>query len=134
MLDVEEKVLVKTDVEEINSEQDLKDDYTLAREMARKLLLQQETLIEMMANFVNAAPSARGFEVFNNMMKTAAELTERLLAVHKQIKDIEAEDRGVGPQSKQGDTYMFMGGPTEILDKMAKAVHAETKVIEMAKD
>ena len=124
------EVVAVDNVEEPETEQHVKDDYTLARDMQRKLLLQQQELITTMQSFVNAAPSPRAFEVMNNMMKTAAELAERLLEVHKQLKDINDESpKGGG--SGQSDTYMFVGGPTEILKQMADAVQKETKIIDV---
>lgn len=130
LMAIAKKAVAVKDVEELNVEQDIKDDYTNARNYTQQLLEQQQELIKSMANFINTVPSPRAYEVMNNMMKTASEMSERLLGIQKQLKEIQEEEAGSGNR-KDGDTFIFTGGPTNILAAIKKAAEAEKKVIDI---
>jgi hypothetical protein len=116
-------------IEAIDVDQDIKDDYTHSRNVAASLLEQQQELIKSMVSFLNTCPSPRAFEVMNNMMKTADELGQRLLGVQVQLKEAQAEEQAAGGK-KEGDTFIFTGGPSNILKALEKAAKVEKEVIE----
>lgn len=121
-------------VDELDTKQDIKDDYTNARNIGMQLLEQQQILIQGMTDYLNACPSPRAYEVINNMMKTASEMTERLLGVQTQLKEAQAEARKSGGTGEGGDTFIFAGGPSEILKQVKKAAEAEEKIIDITPD
>lgn len=121
-------------VEELEVAQDLKDDYTHARKISLGLLEQQQELIKSMANFLNAAPSPRAYEVMNQMMKTAMEMSKDLLGLQSQLNEAKGE-KASGGEGKGGDTFIFnANGPSEILKKLEEAAEAEKKVIDITPD
>ncbi len=122
------QVVIK-DVDAIDVEQDTKDDYTNARNVAASLLEQQQELIKSMTLFLNTCPSPRAFEVMNNMMKTADELGKRLLGVQIQLKEAQEEAQSHSG-GKGGDTFVFTGGPSNILKALEKAAVVENDFLD----
>jgi len=118
-------------VSEIDTKQDIKDDYTNARAISYSLIEQQQQLIKGMIEFLNACPSPRAYEVVNQMMKTATDMTERLLGVQNQLKEAQEESRRASGEGKGGDTFIFQGGPTAILKQLKKAEEAEKRIIDV---
>lgn len=114
----------------IDTEQDTKDDYTHARKIGITLLDQQQELIASMANFLNASPSARAYEVMNNIIKNAMEMSKDLIGLQVTLREAQGKPAGSENPSK-GDTYNFIGGPTQIVKELKKAMEAEKRVIDI---
>lgn len=129
LMEVKEAPLRVKDVDSLNIEQDIKDDYTNAREAAQHLLEQQQSMIKSMVDFCNTCPSPRAYEVMNNMMKNGSDMVDKLLAIQIQLKEAQEEAESLG--SNSGDTYVFTGGPSSILAEIKKAAEAEAKVIDI---
>lgn len=129
---VEPKALV-SGTEEINTDQDIRDDYINSRNVLLGLIEQQQELIKKYANFLNTCPSPRAYEVMDKMMKTASELSKELLAVQLQLKEVQDTSDG-GSSKNTGDMFFFSGGPSHILDQIKKAAKAEKKVIDITPD
>lgn len=130
-LPTKEPVAISKDVAELDTEQDIKDDYEYSRKVNIALLDQQQEIINGMTNLINAAPSARAYEVLNNMIKNAAEMARDLLAVQKNLREAQGKPVGENPSGGGGDTYNFIGGPTQIVKELKKAMEAEKKVIDI---
>lgn len=111
--------------EEPNVKQNSQDDYEYARNLAMTMLEQQQHLVKAMVNLCNAVPSARAFEVVNQMMKTTMDMSKDLMDLPKSLREAQGIKSSDKPEKTGGDTYVFAGGPTEILEKLAKAAKAE---------
>jgi hypothetical protein len=79
-------------------------------------------MIKSMGNFLNSAPSPRAYEVLNNMMKTAMEMNRDLMGLQQDLKKLQDTQEPESSSSKQGqsNTFIFTGGPAEILDQLDK--------------
>ena len=118
---ISEPPVRKTNIVKLDTEQDLKDDYSYARDVILSTIEQQQELIKNMATFISAAPSPRAFEVINQMMKTATENAKDLVDLQKKLKDIQQEEQSK-KSKQQGNTVIVVGGPMDILDRENKII------------
>lgn len=105
-------------VDEIDTNQDTKDDYVHARDVAHNLLEQQQEAVKSMIRFINECPSARGYEVLNQMMKTAQEMANNLMELQKQVKDNMPVPVKDDDEEGDGNTKIIIlaSGPGQILE------------------
>jgi len=128
MIAVKEPVIQKEKIEDIDSKQDVKDDYTHARKISLNLLDQQQELIKSMVHFLNACPSTRGYEVINRMISDAQSMCGNMLTMQKQLQELQADERleellkknAEEPKTLPQPTaqVFIFSGPTEALDAL----------------
>lgn len=94
-------------------------DYSVVRNNLKKLIVTSEIAIDGILNVANEGDSPRAYEVVSDLIKTALDANNRLIELHKNMKDIRKEDG----KSSKGDTVtnnsIFVGNTTDLL-KMIK--------------
>jgi hypothetical protein len=94
-------------------------DYGVVRQNLKKLILTSEIAIEGILNVANEGDSPRAYEVVSDLIKTALDANNRLMDLHKSMKDIKKED----VKAAKGDTVtnnsIFVGNTSDLL-KMIK--------------
>lgn len=113
-------------------------DYNSVRQNLKKLITTSEIAIEGILNVADEGDSPRAYEVVSDLIKTALEANNRLIELHKNIKDIRKEE----VKQAKGDTVtnnsIFVGNTTDLLkllkQKKLPVVDAEKIVTEEEKD
>jgi hypothetical protein len=100
--------------ESINSNKDIdqEDDYQLARQTMRKLLMKGETTLDELIELSKNSEHPRTYEVAGQFMKTMSDVSKDLLNLQKQVKELKADD----PQQKIGtqNNVVFAGSTAEL--------------------
>jgi len=96
-----------------NKEMDQQDDYDLARQTLRSLIMKGEGTLDDMINFARNSEHPRAYEVTGQLIKTMADTAKDLLNIHKQVKDIRGKDST--PQIGTQNNVVFAGSTEELL-------------------
>ncbi|QFR56120.1 small terminase subunit protein [Serratia phage Muldoon] len=114
-----------------NRAPDLEDDYTVVR---RNMHFQSQMLMDAAKIFLETAKNAdspRHMEVFSTLMGQMTKTNTELLKMHKEMKDITAEQVGTkggnnqAPSMNIQNATVFMGSPTELMDEVGDAYEAQ---------
>jgi len=107
-----------------NKEMDQQDDYDLARQTLRSLILKGEGTLDDMINFARNSEHPRAYEVTGQLIKTMADTAKDLLNVHKQVKDIKGKENNqqIGTQNN----VVFAGSTEELLKMLNKKDDGKT--------
>lgn len=103
---------------EKNKEQ-IENDYDFSRDHYYKLVEKGDEAIDLMMDLARESEHPRAFEVLATMIKTNAEIADRLMDLQKKNKDIQKEDPTASSQPQLGVTNnnLFVGS-TKDLAKM----------------
>jgi hypothetical protein len=95
-----------------NSDSD--EDYNTVRKNLKKLILTSEIAIEGILNVADEGDSPRAYEVVSDLIKTALDANNRLMDLHKTVKDINKEET-----KTKGDTVtnnsIYVGNTSDLL-------------------
>jgi len=109
-----------------DKEMDQEDDYQLARQTMRKLLLKSETTLDDLLELSKNSEHPRTYEVAGQFMKTMSDVSKDLLLLQKQVKDLKKDDPiKIGTQNN-----MVFNGSTADLFKMLKNGPPQDNIIE----
>jgi hypothetical protein len=121
------EILAISDAVNKTKEMDQEDDYQLARQTMRKLLVKGESTLDELIALSKNSEHPRTYEVAGQFMKTMSDVSKDLLGLQKQVKDLKTDDPvKIGTQNN-----VVFNGTTAELFKMLKAGPAEDgKIIE----
>ena len=102
-------------VKEIDYEKDIADDYEYARKMYKDLLDTGMGTLENLASLAGESESPRAFEVLSTSIKNLSDVTDKLMALQKNVKEVKKKETGDG-QTPKGLTQnnMFIGSTKEL--------------------
>ena len=92
-------------------------DYQLARDTLRNLIVKGESTLDEMIHLARNSEHPRSFEVAGQLIKTVSDVAKDLLALQKQLKDIEQIDKKSAINSQTNNVFV---GSTEELLKLLK--------------
>lgn len=95
----------------------IEDDYDFSRTQYYKLVEKGEEAIDLMMDLARESEHPRAFEVLAGMIKTNAEIADRLMELQKKKKAVEKEDGPKTPQLGVTNNNLFVGS-TKDLAKM----------------
>jgi hypothetical protein len=96
---------------------DQEDDYQLARQTMRKLLLKGEDTLEELINLSKNSEHPRSYEVTGQFIKTLSDVSKDLLGLQKQVKELQADDPvQIGTQNN----VVFAGSTSELMKLLGK--------------
>jgi hypothetical protein len=103
--------VAETDVSN-SKEQDQEDDYQLARQTMRSLLEKGTETLDELINLSKNSEHPRTYEVAGQFMKTMSDVSKDLLALQKQVKDLnpDREPQKIGTQNN----VVFAGSTAEL--------------------
>lgn len=101
----------------MSNKKDIDDDYDFSRQQYYKLVEKGEEAIDLMLDLARESEAPRAFEVLAGMIKTNAEIADRLMDLQKKNKDIHKQDNPVTPQLGVTNNNLFIGS-TKDLAKM----------------
>ena len=95
-----------------SSEDKTESDFDFSRDTIRELIDKNNSVIDDMISIARSSETARPFEVVGQLVKTQSELAKDLLQIHKQKKEIKAED----PKNiKQQNNIVFNGSTSDLM-------------------
>lgn len=99
---------------------DIKDDYEFARSQYYNLAEKGQEAIDLMMDLARESEHPRAFEVLATMLKQNSEITDKLMQLQKQKKEVERVDDKVaqlnGPVTNNN---LFVGSTTELQKMLA---------------
>lgn len=110
---------------------DLEDDYSGVR---RNLNYQQQMLMDAAKIFLETAKNAdspRHMEVFATLMGQMTTTNKEILKLHKEMKEITAENVGTKNNGGQGmnieNANIYVGSPTDMMDELGDSYEAQER-------
>ena len=98
-----------------SKELDQEDDYQLARQTMRKLLVKGENTLNDLLDLSRNSEHPRTYEVAGQMIKTLSDVSKDLLNLQKQVKELKQEENpGAAPIGTQNN-IMFAGSTDELM-------------------
>lgn len=117
----------KSHVPMVHSEQvrdNAKDDYEQVRQSMKDMIDDGTEAITHLSNLAKESESPRAYEVFANTLKTITEMNKALMDLHKDAKDLMAQqDGGGGGISSDGEDTIAFVGSTEELQRHLKELN-----------
>lgn len=98
-----------------NKSLDQEDDYQLARQTLRKLILKGDDTLDNLIELSKNSETPRHYEVAGQFIKTLADVSKDLLALQKQVKDLEVQD---SPNHINTQNNVVFAGSTNDLMKL----------------
>jgi len=100
----------------INSskEEDLEDDYTLARNTMRRVLSQGSATLDVLLDLAKNSETPRTYEVTGQFIKTLSDVSKDLLALQKQTKELTQNSPQTGSIGTQNN-IVFAGSTNELM-------------------
>lgn len=107
----------------VSKEADQEDDYQLARNTLRRLILKGEDALDDAVDLAKNSEHPRAYEVAGQMIKTMSDVAKDLMNLQKQARDLQKreEQTSIGTQNN----IVFAGSTQELLD-MIKGNDAKT--------
>ena len=100
-------------------ETDKDDDYQLARQTLRKLIIRGEDTLDEMINLAKNSEHPRTYEVAGQLIKTMSDVAKDILHLQKQVKDIETPSKNQGQIGNQTNN-VFVGSTEELIRLLKK--------------
>jgi hypothetical protein len=98
-----------------SKEADQEDDYQLARQTMRKLLVKGEDTLDELINLSKNSEHPRTYEVAGQMIKTLSDVSKDLLNLQKQVKDLKQDEGGSNAPIGTQNNIMFAGSTDELM-------------------
>ena len=99
--------------------EDKDNDYEFARETLYDMICKGRDGVEEMLEVAKASEHPRAYEVLAKLIKDTADVSNQLLTLQKQKKDLEKVDAPALPPGGQTTNNVFVGSTTE-LQRMLK--------------
>lgn len=112
-----------------NLEEDLKSDYEKSRETLDELIEKGKTAFDDILSIAKETEKGRDFEVAATMLKTLVDANEKIMDLHKKVREISNYSK-VKEESKTNIKNAIFVGSTKDLAKMVKDMK-ESDVIDV---
>jgi hypothetical protein len=113
---VDEKLPTIIPVE--NLEQDQQDDYDLARQTLRRVILKGEGTLDDMLELAKNSEHPRTYEVAGQLMKTMSDLSKDLIGLQKTVKDLKPKTNPDKVNNTQNN-IVFAGSTQDLLKMLS---------------
>jgi hypothetical protein len=117
-------------VPESKPEKDIDDDYEFSRKTYRELVDKSNTAIESMLELASSSEHPRAFEVLSGMLKNTADMTQKLMDLQKDKRDLKApknNPQGATPSLTQNNT--FIGTTKDLQQKLIEKLKVDNASI-----
>lgn len=115
----EEHEVVVAD-EPVQQNRDVEYDYEFSRTTHRDLIEQGQEALGDLLKVAKEGQHPRAYEVAANMLKSLSDMTDKLLILHKQKKDLDGREGGPVPtqQTVNIDKAVFTGSTADLLKQI----------------
>lgn len=93
---------------------DTEDDYAFARGKLKGLIDKSENALETLMVLAQDAEHPRTYEVLSGMLKNTADITDQLLRLQKQRKDLVTEKNSTTQSGTTNTNNIFIGSTSEL--------------------
>lgn len=97
-----------------DNKEHIEDDYSFSRDQYYKLVEKGEEAIDLMMDLARESEAPRAFEVLATMIKTNAEIADRLMQLQKKKKDVDREEPKPTPQLGVTNNNLFIGSTKDL--------------------
>lgn len=113
----EKPVIIRDQPSNLNLEQDLADAYQQSRDNLQDVIDQGKDAMDDILRIAKESEQPRAFEVFGTLLKNVVEANKELIAMQKQMRDMDNKKES----STKIDKAIFVGSTSE-LSKLLKGV------------
>ena len=102
---------------EVKNDREIEDDYNFSRETYKELVDKSNKAIDGMMELALQSEHPRAFEVLSNMLKNTSDMTDKLMALQKQKKEVKKKEKGEvqsGPTGSVTNNNVFLGSVTDL--------------------
>lgn len=100
---------------EAKVEKDIDDDYEFSRKTYKDLVDKSNNAIEGMMELALQSEHPRAFEVLSIMLKNTSDMTDKLMALQKQKKEIKKKEKNEAPAATGvTNNNLFLGSVTDL--------------------
>ena len=96
----------------IKIDKDIKDDYEFSRKTYKDLIYTGTRSMDVLAELARESEHPRAFEVLSQTIKNIGDTTEKLMALQKQKKDLQKDEKEEARQVPNNN--MFVGSTTDL--------------------
>ena len=96
----------------IKMDKDIKDDYEFSRKTYKDLIYTGTRSMDVLAELARESEHPRAFEVLSQTIKNIGDTTEKLMALQKQKKDLQKDEKEEARQVTNNN--MFVGSTTDL--------------------
>ncbi len=96
----------------IKVDKDVKDDYEFSRKTYKDLIYTGTRSMDVLAELARESEHPRAFEVLSQTIKNIGDTTEKLMALQKQKKDLQKDEKEEARQVTNNN--MFVGSTTDL--------------------
>ena len=96
----------------IKIDKDIKDDYEFSRKTYKDLIYTGTRSMDVLAELARQSEHPRAFEVLSQTIKNIGDTTEKLMALQKQKKDLQKDEKEEARQVTNNN--MFVGSTTDL--------------------
>ena len=124
IFNIEETIQSNTDIMKVsetfnsNKELDQEDDYQLARNTMRSLLIKGEDTLNEISNLAKNSEHPRTYEVTGQMIKTLSDVAKDLIGLQKQVKELQINQDV--PKIGTQNNVVFAGSTHELMKILGK--------------
>jgi hypothetical protein len=93
-------------------EKEIQDDYEFSRRTYKDLVDKSNTAIDGMMELALQSEHPRAFEVLSIMLKNTSDMTDKLMSLQKNKKDLKKEEKGVAAGVTNNN--LFLGSVTDL--------------------
>tara|TARA_B100000683_G_scaffold48023_2_gene45100 strand:- start:4708 stop:5064 length:357 start_codon:yes stop_codon:yes gene_type:complete len=111
------------------SKSDIKDDYDFARSQYYNLAEKGNEAIDLMMELARESEHPRAFEVLSTAIKQNAEVADKLMRLHKERKDVEADPQAALPNSMTQNN-LYVGSATDLQKMLIQKAKEKETIIE----
>lgn len=106
--------------EKMNSNKtlDQEDDYQLARQTLRKLIMKGDDTLDNLIELSKNSETPRHYEVAGQFIKTLSDVSKDLLALQKQVKDLDQQESPSHINTQ--NNVVFAGSTNELMKLLGK--------------
>ena len=113
----------------IKQKTDVSDDYEYSRETYKELINTGMGSLDTLAEVARQTEHPRAYEVLSKAIKDIADTTDKLMALQKNKKELEKDDRINGTGVNTTNNNLFVGSTTELQRLLRDANKNEEKAI-----
>jgi hypothetical protein len=103
---------------------DQEDDYQLARQTLRKLIVKGEDTLESLIELSKNSETPRHYEVAGQFIKTLSDVSKDLLTLQKQVKELETEESPSRINTQ--NNVVFAGSTNDLMKILGKKDDGKT--------
>ena len=95
-------------------EKEIQDDYEFSRRTYKDLVDKSNSAIDGMMELALQSEHPRAFEVLSIMLKNTSDMTDKLMSLQKNKKELKKEEKGTQPSTGVTNNNLFLGSVTEL--------------------